>query len=209
MVAIALPPPTVAPRPEVFQVPAGTTLLRLFDPSRFGATPLSFRQFGPLSRFDHHRAAFPTPALDTDRGIFYAARTLSGCLVEIFGDNKIIQVGSWELARLTVTKTLNLLDLRGGGAMSAGTVAAVCKDSNRQFSQAWSRFFYENIFVYDTVDGLISGNAHNDEDTFAFYERCETSFQVTATDVCPLNDKALRLYIQEIAGRTNMYVQPY
>lgn len=130
-------------------------------------------------------------------------------MVEIFGDTKIIEVGAWEVALLTVTRNLTLLDLRGAGAMNAGSVAALCKDSNREFSQAWSRFFYETTFVYGTVDGLIFGNAHNDEDAFALYERSDNGLDSTSSDACVLRDDALRTEVQEIAGESNMFVQPY
>jgi len=195
------------PQPILYVLPAGSKLIRLFDPTKFGATALSFRHFGPVSRFDHHRAPFPTTAHDADRGIIYAAQTLSGCLVEIFGDAKIVETSNVEVASLAVSRDLNLLDLRGTGAMNAGTVSAVCKDSNRQFSQAWSRFFYENTFVYRHLDGIIFGNAHNDENAFAFYERCAAAFSATA--VCPLKDDALRVEILKTAQDNNMIVEPY
>jgi hypothetical protein len=96
--------------------------------------------------------------------------------------------------------------------MKAGTVSGVCKDSNRKYSQQWSRYFYENNFLYEPaagiqIDGLVFGNAHNDEDAFAFYERCEKDFACRAA--CSLNDPALRAEIQFIALETCMYVQPY
>jgi hypothetical protein len=183
-------------------------LFRLYDPTRFGATALLFRHFGPLSRFDHHRSA-AAPADDPDRGIIYAARSLHGCLAEIFGDTRIVQVDDWEIARLTVTRDFTLLDLRGPNAMKAGTVAAVCKDSNREYSQAWSRFFYETVYTYGTLDGLVWGNAHNDEDAMAFYERCQNDIQSGAADSYPLRDDALRVDVHESAAAANMFVQPY
>jgi len=209
VVAIALPPPLLQPQPLFHQLDAGTTLRRLYDPSRFGATGVSFRHFGPLSRFDHQREPYPRTSNDADRGILYAARTLSGCLVEVFGDSKVILVGSWEVAILTATRNLNLLDLRGTGAIKAGTVAAVCKDSNRQISQTWSRYFYDNVFIYGEIDGLVFGNAHNDEDAFAFYERSVNDFQCAISDICPLRESALRMEVECIARDSRMYVQPY
>jgi len=151
-------------------------------------------------------------ATDAKRAILYAARTLSGCLVEIFGDTKIVAVGTWEVAVIRCTRDLNLLDLRGPNAMKAGTVSGVCKDSNRSYSQQWSRFFYENSFLYEpisgtAIDGLLYGNAHNDEDALALYERCERDFACTSE--CALNDAALRTEIKLIALETGMYVQPY
>lgn len=208
MVAIALPPPTQQPQPRFHTISSGTVLLRLFDPTKYNTSALSFRHYGPISRFDHHREADP-PARDPDRGIIYAARTLSSCLVEIFGDDKVVCVGDWEVARLTATRNLTLLDLRGANAMKAGTVAGVCKDSNRPYSQAWSRFFYETIYTYNTLDGLLWGNAHNDEDAMALYERCQHGIKSGATDTCALRDPALRAEVHKCAVDANIFVEPY
>jgi hypothetical protein len=134
---------------------------------------------------------------------------LSGCIVEVFGGTKIVEVGAWEVAILTITRDLTLLDLRGAHAMKAGTVAAVCKDSNRKFSQAWSRYFYDHGFIYGLIDGLVFGNAHNDEDAFAFYERAENVFQCSARDICALRDNALRLEVQAAALENCLHVEPY
>ena len=159
------------------KIAAGTTILRLYNPYLYKAQALAFRTPGPISRFDHQRAPYPSCADDPERGIIYGAYTLSSCIVEVFGDSKVIEVGTWEVAVLNTTKLLTLLDLRGPGAMRAGTVSAVSKESNRQFSQEWSRYFYDNGFIYTNIDGLAFYNAHNDEEAFAFYERADGNFQ--------------------------------
>jgi hypothetical protein len=209
VVAVKLPPPTVAPRPVFFKIAAGTTILRLYDPSLYNAQALAFRTFGPISRFDHHRACYPGCADDPDRGIIYGAYTLSSCIVEAFGDRKIIEAGTWEIAALNTTRLLTLQDLRGHGAMRAGTVSAVAKESNRQFSQEWSRYFYDNGFIYTNIDGIAFYNAHNDEEAFAFYERADGAFQCGAKDRQPLRHHSLRTAIQEIAITNNLLVEPY
>jgi hypothetical protein len=123
-------------------------------------------------RFDHHCGvgADRTPALDVTRGIYYAAFTLSSCLVELFGDatRQIVRQGRL-IARPRLLRDLRLLDLRGSGAMRAGTVAAIAKVPDRQITQAWSRFFYERTDLYTAVDGLLFFNAHNDEEALALY----------------------------------------
>jgi hypothetical protein len=208
MVAINPPPPKQTPTPVLKQVTAGSVLLRIYNPTRHNTQALSFRQFGPISRFDHHRNVDP-PNLDPERGIIYAGYSLRCCLVEIFGDSNDVVVGEHEVASLTVTRDLTLLDLRGGNAMKAGTIASVGKDSNRQFSQAWSRFFYDTIYTYGNLDGLIWGNAHNNEDAIALYERAQNAITCSANDICPLRDEALRFEVQLSAAETNMYVEPY
>jgi hypothetical protein len=192
-----------------FNIPVGAVLVRLFDPNSYGSTALGFRTFGPIGRFDHQRAAYPTRADDPDRGILYGAFTLSSCLVEIFGDQKVIEAGTWKVAILTTTKHLNLLDLRGPGAMRAGTVSAIAKESNRRFSQQWSRYFYEHTYVYTKVAGIAFYNAHNDEDALAFYERAASCFECDIDDVRSLRDDSLRPALQDIAATNGMVVTPY
>ena len=85
--------------------------------------------------------------------MLYGAFELSSCIVEVSGDRNIIEVGTWVVAALSTTRRLTLLDLRGSAAMRAGTVAAISKESNRQFSQEWSRYFYDHGFIY-TMDGI-------------------------------------------------------
>ncbi|MGH9550153.1 MAG: RES family NAD+ phosphorylase [Terriglobales bacterium] len=180
---------------------------RIYDPTKFGTQALTFRHWGPTSRFDHHRLAAAGPSDDRDRGILYGAPTLSSCLVEVFGDTKIIDVAALELAIIEVSRELKFLDLRGNGAMRAGTVAAICKESNRRYTQEWSRYFYDHGFVYDTVDGIIYGNAHNDEDALALYERSQGSLALM--NMRPLSHPVLKDAIMEIALATGMIVVPY
>ncbi len=209
MVAIKSPPPTVAPRPVFLPIAAGTSVVRLYDPSSHNGQALAFRTFGPISRFDHQRATYPNRTNDLERGIMYGAFTLSSCIIEIFGDSKVIEVGTWEVAALHTTRELKLLDLRGHGAMRAGTVSAISKESNRQFSQEWSRYFYENEFIYTRIDGLAFYNAHNDEEALAFYERANNAFQCGADDIRPLCHDSLKAAIQEIAIINGLSVEPY
>lgn len=204
MVAINPPPPSVTPEPVWSNINPGVKFLRLFDPTSFGSTAMNFRAFGPLARFDHHR--HPNQ-IDSDRGILYAGKTISCCLVEVFGDSRVIEVGNFELALLEATRNLLLLDLRGSGAMKAGTVAGVCKDSNRGYSQAWSKYFYENHCFYKEVDGLAFTNAHNDEDSFALYERAADG--LTCITTLKLSSPALRDEIKLSAAENLLTVSPY
>jgi len=193
------------PTPQHHVVQSGAVLIRLFNPRSHGAQALKFRQYGPLSRFDHHRPN--PPAVDADRGILYAGQTLSCCLVEVFGDSRVIDVGDFEVAALRTLRDLTVLDLRGEFAMRAGTVAAVCKDSHRAYSQAWSQYFYENSFLYGEVDGLLFPNAHNDEVAFALYERAESGLDCTACARLDIDE--LRPEVQLTAAENNLVVTPY
>jgi hypothetical protein len=179
----------------------------LYDPMKREGAPTRFRFFGPIKRFDHQIETEEGPSMSQDRGIIYAGDSLSGCLVEIFGDARVIEVGSWEVAVLEPTRDLKLIDLRGEGAMKAGTVAAVCKDSDHKYSQAWSRYFYENIFIYEKIDGLIFQNAHNEETAFALYERAQADLSLVKKG--KLRDPTLRTGIKLIAARLGMVVPPH
>ncbi|MGH2412245.1 MAG: RES family NAD+ phosphorylase [Microcystaceae cyanobacterium] len=207
MVKLRLPPPTRNVTPQFEILKPGQKLLRIFDPTRYGATAIGFRHYGPLGRFDHHRGK--TPAADPARGIIYAGMTLSCCLVEVFGDGDVIEVNQQQVACLTLTDSLKLLDLRGAAAMQAGTVAAISAIAQRSISQAWGRYFYEHPQLYQEVDGLIFNNAHNAEEAIALYERAKR--QITSADVkvMELNHPELRSAIFRIAARHDLLVQPY
>ena len=170
-------------------------------------TSLTFRRFGPLARFDHHRHPAGHPDEDLDRGILYAARTLSCCVVEIFGDSGIITPYGWMVARLTLTRDLRLLDLRGAGAMRAGSVMALGQAPDHALAQTWSRYLYDEA-VYGDCDGLIYRGAHSGEEAIALYERAESSLACPATDLMALNNPSLRPILLTIADQYNLDMAP-
>ncbi|MEB3122306.1 MAG: RES family NAD+ phosphorylase [Snowella sp.] len=201
MVEIPSPPPQYPPDPTFYELEKGKHIVRIFDPSSHGTQALTFRFFGPLSRFDHHRGTGKsfTPQDDPERGVYYAAFTLSSCLVEIFGDTRVIETEGKQVASVEIIQPLLLLDLRGSGAMKAGSVSALAKVSDRHLSQAWSRFFYERTDLYGTIDGIIFFNAHNDEEAIALYERARDKLRCPDSQVMALSDRALRPAIQQAA----------
>jgi len=206
MVNLSPPPPQSAPRPILYQAPAGTAFVRLFNPTDYGTRALTFRAYGPLRRFDHHRGQAPdgAPGDDPQRSVYYAAPTLSSCIVEVFGDTGVISCGDWHIAWPHTIRPLSLLDLRGHCAMRAGTLAAIAKESSRALTQQWSRFFYERTDLYSTIDGLIFFNAHNDEEAIGLYERAKDAFVLLGTDTIRLDDLRIRPTLIEIANRNNL-----
>lgn len=209
MVYIAPPPPLRPPDSLFVVLLQGATLLRIFDPTRFGVGPLTFRDFGPLRRFDHQvgvrRGQGRQAAHSADRRILYAAPTLSCCIVEVFGDIGLIEFQEWHLAALTLARPLRLLDLRGAAAMRAGSVAALSHAPDHRLGQAWSRHFYEEP-VYQPADGLLYAGAHNGEDAVTLYERAEGALICSATDVLRLDDPALRPALLGIAHANHLLV---
>lgn len=204
MVKIAPPPPEREPNPLFHELAPGSRIVRIFDPTRYGTQALTFRINGPRVRFDHHRFPQEAPQDDCDRGIYYAAPELSSCLVEIFGDTGIIEIQEQCIAYPTVTRSLQLLDLRNSGAMKAGSVAALSQVPERDLSQAWSRYFYEQVEIYSRIDGIIYFNAHNYEEAIALYERAKDGLSCTEKNVIRLDHLALRPYIQEGARKNNL-----
>jgi hypothetical protein len=143
-----------SPRRET--LPAGYLLRRIYWPEPWGTTATSLRHNGPRARFDHHRrpAPFPATADDPERGILYAAPSFACCVLECFGDDYVVDPSGARLAVLETTVEIRLLDLRGGGALSAGTVAAINQDGDREVTQDWARWWYEYGGLAD-IHGLL------------------------------------------------------
>jgi hypothetical protein len=192
VVRIQPPPPHRPITPTHVPLPAGTQLLRIYDPLYLG--PADYKHNGPRARFDHHEPVSPA-ADDLVHGVYYAAPTLAGCIVEVFGDDGIIKTERFRVALVETPRALKLLQLRGSGAWDAGASAAVAKDSGRALTQAWARFFYADP-RYGTVDGLSYGNAHNDMQAYALFERAGA---LTVVDDCPLSEPRLEAELDEIA----------
>ena len=206
------------PRPTFHILPARTTLVRLFRPSLFAPTATTFRFNGPRARFDHHRGnernvswiemsdedAVPVyaPGDDAERGVLYAAFTLSCCVVEVFDALEFLAPQGWTYARLTTTRDLRLLDLRGKAAMEVGTVAALAK-RRHAMAQAWSRYFYEDS-AFSEVDGLFYNAAHNDEKAVALYERASDALMTSASRQTPLDSRKLRHRLLQVAEDHNL-----
>ena len=217
MVLILPPPPTVTPRPQHETVETQTALVRIFNPaSRYKTQASTYRYFGPLLRFDHHQPLTKEEAVkfngkeDPTRGITYWGFTLSCCLVELFGDPKIVEFKDYEVAIATLEQPLLLLDIRDQGAMAAGSVAALGSVADRLVSQAWSRYFYLETDIYQKVDGILYSNAHNGEKAVALYERSEPIILNAKIQTRPLKDRSIRHLIDAAVAENNMNCfEPY
>ena len=210
MVRIDPPPPRFPPHPLIHTVSIDTRLVRIFDPTLHGQTVLTFRTFGPLRRFDHHRGVQGAAAEDPERGIYYAAFTLEDSLVEVFGDTKVMEYGEKHIASPSVTRELHLLDLRGRGAMRAGSVAALSQNADYGLSQSWSRYFYEHSDSYTSIDGIFYANAHNGGDAVALYERAVSGLDCDENFIMRLDsdDSDFRALLQFIGLRNHILVSP-
>ena len=222
MVEIRYPPPTRNVSPQWFELKAGTTIQRIFDPTSYGATATGFRYYGPLSRFDHQQSQ--KPELNEERGIIYAGFSLSCCLIEVFGDDETIKIQKQQVAIITLKQSLKLLDLRESGAWNAGSVAAMarkrsfpvvegrrsahtCCDGRRKLTQAWGCYFYENPDLYGNIEGLIFNNAHDGQMAIALYERAASKLLSADVSILDLNDPTIRETVLAIATRLNLLVE--
>ena len=206
MVEVIPPPPSRTPDPIFYTLEKGTNIVRIFNPEKYNTQALTFRyRGGSKGRFDHYLPIDNSqPRKDSARGIYYGAFTLSCCLVEIFGDDGIIIIDERKVAWPIVTSSIKLLDLRGSGAMRAGSVAALSMIVERKLSQEWSRYFYEQTDIYSSIDGLLYSNAHNGEDAIALYERAENKLECPQENIRYLKDPSLKDYLEEIAIKNNM-----
>jgi hypothetical protein len=217
MVLILPPPPTITPSPQHETVKTKTALVRIFNPaSRYKTQASTYRYFGPLLRFDHHQPLTKEEVgklkgkEDPLRGITYWGYTLSCCLVELFGDTKIVEFKDYEVAIAIIEQPLLLLDIRDKGAMAAGSVAALGSVADRLVSQAWSRYFYLETDIYQKVDGILYSNAHNGEKAIALYERSEPIISNAKIKTRPLKDRSIRHLIDAAVAENNMNCfEPY
>lgn len=179
--------------------------MRLYDPTKYKVGPLTFSQNGPRNRFDHHRTSPIGQSAwdDPERSVYYCALTLSCCIVEVFGNYKLVDKPQMNIAMPTVTRPLRLLDLCGAGAMRAGSISALCGTADRSLSQNWSRYFYEEA-VYGNCDGLCYHSAHNNEKAFALYERAANGLSCAASQVLALTEPGLRPELLRIILDNNM-----
>jgi len=197
--------------PIFFNLDQECIIVRIYKNHR---KPFDFNYTGPRSRFDHHRSTLGNPQEDTERGVYYAAPiissktdAISSCLVECFGDSEIIpRISKYNICSAEISRRLNLLDLRGDGAICAGSVSALTAIADRKISQQWSRYFYENIDLYSLIDGIIYHNAHNEKTAVVLYERAENS--LTYSENLPLNHSSLRPVIQDIAKTLRIVIPP-
>jgi hypothetical protein len=201
MSPIPLPPsnPPSNLNPDLVTLDPGKVIRRIYQ-DKDNRDEKTFNFKGPYGRFDHHRHTIHEPQVDPGRGVSYWGYTLSCCLVEIFGDQKFITQQDRQIRRagmLTISESMLLLNLCGSGAMLAGSTAKIAKDSAREDTQAWSRYFYGNSQIFKPVDGLIYANSHNDEIVICFYERAISKLQGATSFNLPLDSPGLQPEIQK------------
>ncbi|HST41584.1 MAG TPA: RES family NAD+ phosphorylase [Conexibacter sp.] len=172
-------PPGRLSDPRIVALGPADPLLRIDAPGAPAAAVAQSRRFGPLLRFDHHRAAKGEPADDRERGVLYCARTLVCCVAEVFGDRGVVQREGHRFARLAPTRELRLLDLRETAATAAGTIPAIGSVGERELTQAWARWWYDHPDLSE-LDGVTYASARCGHDAVAVWERAEGAVSVHA-----------------------------
>jgi hypothetical protein len=131
---------------------------------------------------------------------------LNSAIVEVFGDDRVIERGSFRAVYSKLKEPLLVLDLRGNAAIRAGTIHAIGQIEDRSKTQAWSRYIYDNAAIYGDVDGIIYANAHNGEDAILLYERAETAIDRSTQRVRRLAAPDMELELLRIADATSFVV---
>lgn len=208
---VAPPPPAVPPTPVTAEWKAGTEILRIYSLSAYTPDELSFRFYGPLLRFDHHRAPITAPAEDPERAIWYGAKlnqppgmvsALEVCMWECFAAERRVDT-SRLLGRVQVRagEALRLLDLTGSHATDAGTIKQLANTPSPADSQEWSRYFYEHPQVYEEIDGLLFESAWCGGLNVALYERCRAKLDPVGIGSLALSNSALYGEVVTIAAK--------
>jgi hypothetical protein len=121
--------------------------------------------------------------------------------VEVFGDPpRVLERGTFRLARLRLNTSITVLDLRGRGAMVAGIAAGISGTETRSLTQSWARYFYDAPGIYGAIGGLLYANSHNGMDALALFERAQPAIDGATQQVKRLANSALYPELLRIAA---------
>ena len=132
----------------------------------------TFRQFGPLTRFDHHLINENNEPYTQTRGILYAASDVPTAIAEYFQRNRRrinrFRHRPW-LASFTLPGELQLLDLTDTFCVRVGASIKLMTGPFRH-TQSWSQGFYD---AYPDIHGLYYVSSLTNRPTIALYERAK------------------------------------
>jgi hypothetical protein len=153
----------------------------------------TFRQFGPLSRLDHHHAAIP-PRLDPDgRRVLYVGADLATSASEVFGEAGIAAIcPRYRVSILTPTAPLPLFDLtKAGAAMAIGALPTLADgNETRALTQQWARAIFEDQPAGRTVRGVRYRSAYNFGHSIALWD-CDDRVDIVHDSAGRTQDHAL------------------
>lgn len=101
----------------------------------------------------------------------------------MFGEDRVIERGSFRVVYSSLKTNLLLLALRGIATIRAGTTHAVGQVKDTVKTQPGRDTGYENALTYGLVDGLMYATAHNGEDAILLYERAQPAINASVQRV--------------------------
>lgn len=182
--ALPVPPsrmPTLKPE-EIYTLDRSTIVWRIYRAG--GAHPgrwNQFRQYGPVSRFDHHP---PPKRSHPNLGVLYGAVTPQGmlngaqytCFAETFQETRTIDRlrGRPYLTGFGMRRPVRLLDLSSGWVTRAGGNAAITSGP-RARSQQWAHVIWN---TYPDIEGIYySSSVWPPGRAVALFERAEDAIE--------------------------------
>lgn len=153
---------------------------RVYHHSHHTPDGVTFRRYGPLSRFDHHHPATP-PAVDASgRRVLYVGSDLATSACEVFGEAGIAAVcPRYRVSIVEPARSLTMFNLaRSGAAMAIGALPALSTGSERRaLTQQWARAIFEDRPAGPAVDGVRYRSAYNDGIALALWD-CDRDVRV-------------------------------
>lgn len=153
---------------------------RVYHRSRHTPTGITFRRYGPLHRFDHHRAVDPA-AVDPDgRRILYVGEDLATSACEVFGQAGVADVcPNYRVAIVAPTRSLATYDLTvNESAMAIGALPSLADgNEKRTLTQEWARAVYEDQPTGPDAVGIHYRSAYNGGISLALWD-CDGDVEV-------------------------------
>lgn len=141
---------------------------------------ITFRRYGPLSRFDHHHAADPPGVDPENRRILYVGEDLATSACEVFGEAGVASVcPKYRVSIVAPTTKLALFDLaQKGAALAIGALPAL-GDGNekRSLTQEWARAVYEDQPAGPNIVGIHYRSGYNGGSSLALWD-CDRDIEV-------------------------------
>lgn len=191
--------------PAIHALPADTVVTRIYfaggeHPTRWN----TFRTFGPTaSRFDHHQLDANGQPYEQERGIMYLSagpEAIPTALAEVFQAARTIDrhAGSPVLVGFRLTKTVELLDLRGTFATKLGASTAI-HSGPRPRARRWSQQLYR---AYPDLAGIYyCSSMYGNEPAIALFERAKPALPGKILFHRELRDPALAAILTQTAGK--------
>jgi hypothetical protein len=165
-----------APNPN----PARWQWCRVYHRSAQTPDGIAFRRYGPLHRFDHHRAA-DLPAEDPEsRRILYVGEDLATSACEVFGGAGIARVcPGWRVCIIAPIRKLAMFDLAcKGAAMAIGALPSLADgNEKRSLTQEWARAIYEDQPAGPEATGIHYRSGYNNGRSLALWD-CDRDVEV-------------------------------